>query len=148
MGAITFNVSLGKSAYYAGLPAANDSLIAVLLASSGLVSDATLRDYDDLAAILAGASDEATFTGYSRQTLTSVNVTVDDTNNRVDIDCADPTWSPTTSQALGKIVICYKPASDSPDSDIIPIFADDFSVTVATGTVTYQVAADGFYRAS
>jgi hypothetical protein len=149
MAAITFNKSLGASAYYAGLPAASDSLIAVLLASAGLVSDATLRDYDDLAAILAGASDEATFTGYSRQTLTNVTVTVDDTNNRVDIDCDDPSWSPTTAEALGKIVICYKPSSSAVDSDCIPLFADDFVLTTPTsGSVTYQVASGGFLRAS
>jgi hypothetical protein len=149
MAAITFNQSLGKSAYYAGLPAASDSLIAVLLASSGLVADATMRDYDDLAAILAGASDEATFTGYSRATLTNVTVTVDDTNNRVDIDCDDVSWSPTTAQALGAIVICYKPDSGSADSAIIPLFKDDFSLTTPTsGTVTYQVASGGFLRAS
>jgi hypothetical protein len=113
------------------------------------VSDATLRDYDDLAAILAGASDEATFTGYSRQTLTNVTVTVDDTNNRVDIDCDDPSWSPTTAQALGKIVICYKPSSSAVDSDCIPLFADDFVLTTPTsGSVTYQVASGGFLRAS
>lgn len=146
MAAITFNVSLGKAAYYAGLPAANDSLIAVLLASSGLDSDATLRDCDDLDEILA-TNTEASFTGYSRQTLTSVNATVDDTNNRVDIDCADIQWSPTTSEAIGKIVICYKPDTTSADTDIIPIFADDFAVTVSSGTVTYQVATNGFYRA-
>jgi hypothetical protein len=149
MAAITFNISLGKSAYYAGLPAASDSLIAVLLASSGLVSDATMRDYDTLAALLAGASDEATFTGYSRNTLTGVNVTVDDTNDRVDIDCDDTNWSPTTAQALGKIVICYVPSSGAADSSIVPLFADDFSLTTPTsGTVTYQVASGGFLRAS
>jgi hypothetical protein len=149
MGAITFNESLGKSAYYATLPAANDSLIAVLLASSGLVSDATMRDYDDLAAVLAGASDEATFTGYSRQTLTGVTVTVDDANDRVDIDCDDIQFSPTSAQALGAILICYKPDTGSADSVILPLIKDDFVVTTPTsGTVTYQVASGGFLRAS
>ena len=148
MAAITFNVSLGKVAYYASLPGASDSLIAVLLQSANLVSDGTLRDYDDLAAVLAGTSDEADFAGYSRQNLANVNVTIDDTNNRVDITCDDPSWSPTASQALGKIIFCYKPSSTAVDADIIPLFADDFAVTVSTGTVTYQVAADGFYRCS
>jgi hypothetical protein len=149
MAAITFNATLGKSAYYAGLPAATDSLVAVLLASSGLVSDATMRDYDDLAAILAGASDEATFTGYARQTLTNVSVTVDDTNDRVDIDCDDITFSPTSAQALGKLVVCYVPSSGAADSAILPLFADDFAVTTPTsGTITYQVASAGFLRVS
>lgn len=149
MAAITFNKTLGTGAYYAGLPAANDSLIAVLLASSGLVSDATMRDYDDLAAVLAGASDEATFTGYSRQTLTNVTVTVDDANDRVDIDCDDIEFSPTSAQALGAILICYKPDTGSADSAILPLIKDDFVVTTPTsGTVTYQVASGGFLRAS
>jgi hypothetical protein len=72
----TFNVAKGKVAYYTGLPAANDALIAILLKSSGLETDSTLKDYDDLASLLAGTSDEATDASYSRKTLTSVTVTV------------------------------------------------------------------------
>lgn len=150
MGAIVFNIAKGKVAQYAVLPNANDALIAVLLKSSGLESDGTLQDYDTLSAILAAANDEATFAGYSRQTLASVTVTPDDTNNRQDVDAADPSWSPTAAEALGKIVICYDPdTTGGTDADLVPLTADDFAITMPTaGTVTYQVASGGFFRAS
>lgn len=150
MGAIIFNIAKGKLAYYATLPAASDALIGVILKSSGLESDGTLQDYADLATLLAAANDEATFTGYSRATLASVTVTVDNTNNRTDVDCADPSWSPTTAEAIGALIICYdNDTGAGTDSSLIPLFKDDFALTTPTsGTITYQVASSGFARAS
>ena len=89
------------------------------------------------------------FTGYSRQTLAGISVTVDDTNDRVDVDCTNPQWSPGSAQAVTRIVFCYKPTSGSADSAIIPIFCDDFPLTTATsGTLTYDTASGGFARAA
>lgn len=148
MAAMTFNISKGKFAYYATLPAANDALVWVLLKAAGLEADSVLRDYDTLAAILAAANDEETATGYGRQTATSVTVTVDDTNDRVDVDAADPSFTTSTALASGKIVLCYDPdTTGGTDADLIPLFADDFVVAV-TGTATYQVAAGGMLRAA
>lgn len=150
MGAIIFNMAKGKFARYAMLPETNDALIGIVMKSSGLESDATLQDYDDVAAILAASNDEATFTGYARVTLASVTVTIDDTNNRVDVDCADPSFSPTTAEAIGAILFAYDPdTTGGTDSTLIPLFKDDFALTTPTsGTVTYQVASSGFGRAS
>lgn len=150
MGAILFNQAKGKFARYAMLPETNDALIAVVLKSSGLESDATLQDYDDLAAILGAANDEATFAGYGRVTLASVTVTVDDTNNWVLVDCADPVFSPTSAEAIGAILFVYdSDTTGGTDSNIIPIFKDDFALTTPTsGSVTYQVASGGFAKAS
>jgi hypothetical protein len=151
MATVAFNISKGMVAQLAKLPAANDGLVAVLLKSSGLEADGTLQDYDTLAAILAAANDEADFTGYARVALTGVAVAVDDTNNRVDVDFDDPVWSPTTAPNVGKIVVCYDPdTTTGTDADLIPIGADDFVLgsTPTSGTVTYQVAAGGFFRAS
>jgi hypothetical protein len=50
-----FNIAKGKVAYYATLPAANDALIVIPIESSGVESDATLRDYDTVSALLAAA---------------------------------------------------------------------------------------------
>lgn len=148
MAALIPNIAKGKVAYYAGLPASNDALIAVLL--TGTETDDNIRDADTLTAIIALSVDEATFTGYSRQTLSGVSVTVDDTNNRVDVDCDDPSWSPTTAQAITRLVICYDPdTTGGTDADLIPLFVDDFALTTPTsGTVGYTVASGGFYRAS
>lgn len=142
------NIAKGRLAYYATLPAANDALVWVLF--SGTETDDNLRDADTLSAIIALAVDEATFTGYSRQTATGVTVTVDDTNNRVDLDAADPSWSPTSAQALTRIALCYDPdTTGGTDADLIPLLIDDFALTTATsGTLGYTVAAAGFARAA
>lgn len=149
MAAFIFNVAKGRFVHYATLPEANDAFVWVLLQSAGLEADATLRDYDDLAALLAATNDEATFTGYSRVTATGVTVTVDDTNEWVSVDAADPSWSPTSAQALGKILLCYDPdTTGGTDAQIVPVFADDFVMTTPTsGTITYQVNAAGWARA-
>lgn len=150
MSAFIFNIAKGKFARYAMLPETNDALIALVLVSSGLESDATLRDYDDVSTILAASNDEATFTGYARVTLSGVTVTVDDTNDRVDVTCTNPSFSPTTAQALGAILIAYdNDTTAGTDTSLVPIFKDDFALTTPTsGSVTYQVNASGFARAS
>lgn len=150
MAALVFNIAKGKAAYYAGLPAASDALVAILCKSSGMVSDATLKDYDSVAAVFAGATDEASFSNYARKTLTGVSVTVNDTTDTVSIDADDVTWSAATSgQALAKLIIAYVPnTGSSSDSDLVPLFADDFSVTTDGNTLVYQVASGGFYSAS
>jgi hypothetical protein len=145
-----FNIAKGKIAYYAGLPAANDALIAVLLKSSGVESAATLQDYTTLSAILAGTNDESTFTSYARQTCGSVTVTVDNVNNRVDVDCADISFTVGSSQALGMLVICYdNDTTGGTDANLVPLVMDDaVASTPATGTLIYQVATSGFFRAA
>lgn len=136
-----FNIAKGSVAYYASLPAASDSLIAVLLKSSGLEGDTTLADYDTLSALLAGANDEASDASYSRKALTSVTVTVDDTNDRVDLDCADITWSALAGAAIAKLVICYDGNTGSgTDADIIPLTYHSFDVTPDGTDVTATVS--------
>lgn len=149
MAAGIFNIAKGKLAYYAGLPAASDALIVVLLSANEV--DDTLNNYDDLGALIAAVGNtEATFTGYARVTAASVTVTVDDTANNVKVDFADPQWSPTSAQTLTKLLVCYDgDTAAGTDANIIPLFYDDFAVTTPTsGTVTYNVAAAGFYTAS
>lgn len=152
MGDFQFNVSKGKAAYYAGLPAASDALIAVLLKSTGLEADATLKDHDTLASVLAGGSTECDFTNYSRQTLTTVSVTVDDTNDWVDIDSDDITWTSAggaSNNTIGKLLICYDGDTGAgTDADIVPLYAWDYSVTTDGNTLLVQPPAGGFGRAA
>lgn len=148
-----FNIAKGKIRYYTELPAASDALIVVLLKSAGLVADATLADYDDLAAVLAGASDEADFTNYARKVVTSsIAATVDDTNDRVDVDMPDLTWTAAGGAAnntIGKLLICYDPATGSgTDSEIIPLTFHDCAFTTDGTDVTVVIAAAGFFRAA
>lgn len=147
MADFVFNIAKGKVAYYSTLPATNDALIVVPIEATGLEADATLKDYDDLAALLAGTSNEQTTIG--RKTITSVTVTVDDTNDRVDIDFADPVWTAATGNALGALVICYDADTTAgTDANLIPLTKHDFAVTPNGTDLTGVVATSGLYRAS
>lgn len=150
MAALIPNIAKGKVAYLASLPAANDALVWVVL--TGTETDDNLRDADTLAAIIALAVDEATFTGYSRVVHTSsISPSVDDTNNWALVDdTTDPSWSPTSAQACTRIVVCYDPdTTTGTDADLIPLFIDDFAVTTQSGVgLSYAVAAGGFYKAA
>lgn len=152
MADIIFNIAKGRFARYADLPESNDALIVVLLKASGLVTDATMRDYDTLADVLAGASDEADFGTYARKTGTSVTVTVDDTNDRVDVDMADPSSYTATgsSQAVGAALVCYdSDTTGGTDANIVPIAKLDAVITFDVGVpATLSFNASGFARAS
>ncbi len=142
-----FTVAAGKLRYYSELPAADDSLIYVLLKSTGLEADNTLRDYDTLAAILAASNDEADFSGYSRQTLTAPTHTEDETNNWWNLDTADVSF-PTAAagNTCGKALVCYKPASGSADSAISPLAAYNSTLITDGNPVTGQFNASGYAR--
>lgn len=147
-----FNIAKGKVAYYATLPATSDALIVVLLKSTGLEADDTLNNYDDLAALLAAANDEADFTNYTRKTLASVVVNVDDTNNWVDADAADFTYTAAGGAAnntIGKLLVCYDGDTGAgTDANIIPLTYHDCSFTTDGTDQTISLAASGFFRAS
>ncbi|MFC8432252.1 hypothetical protein [Streptomyces sp. NPDC057253] len=145
MANIVFNIALGRLAYYTSLPATNDALIMVPIETSGIVSDATMRDYDDLNALLAGASNEQTTMG--RKTLSSVTATVDDTNDRVNLDCADVTWTAATGNAISAVVICYDPdTTGGTDADLIPLTKHDVTMTPDGSDFTLTIS--DFARAS
>ncbi|MEU6222244.1 hypothetical protein [Streptomyces sp. NPDC047042] len=145
MANIVFNIALGRLAYLAGLPATNDALIMVPIETSGIVGDSTMRDYDDLGALLGGASNEQTTMG--RKTLASVTATVDDTNDRVNIDCADVTWTAATGNAISAVVICYDPdTTGGTDADLIPLTKHDVTMTPDGSDFTLTIT--DFARAS
>jgi hypothetical protein len=151
-----FNISKGKAVEYAARVNANDptnsALIIELINTSA--TDATLRDLDTFAAIESDANTaEITNSGYSRKTLTdasSITVTVDDTNDRVDVDFPDPTWTAVASgTAITDLVVGYdSDTTGGTDSNVVPISMHDFAVTPDGSDITAQLATAGFYRAS
>lgn len=147
-----FNISKGRMVHYATLPAASDAFIAVLLKATGLEADDTLNNYDDLAAILAASNDECDFTNYARKTLTGVTVTVDDGNNRADVDVDDFTYTAAGGAAnngVGKLVVCYDAdTTGGTDANIVPVSYHDCTFTTDGTDVTVQVNAAGLARAA
>lgn len=152
-----FNIAKGKVNEYVaridGNDPANSALVVVLLQVAE--ADATLEDYDDLSALLAGANTEATFTNYARKTLTDTDVTAptpDDTNNNQRSDIPDQTWTSaggTTDNTLVKMIIGYdSDTTAGTDANIIPLTHHDFSATTNGNDLIAEINTDGFYRAS
>lgn len=145
MGNIVFNQSLGRVAYDMGLPGTNDALIIIPIETSGIEADNTLRDYDDLGALLAAANNEQSTIG--RKTVTSVTVTVNDTDNRVDIDIADQVWTGATGNPVSALIFAYDgDTTGGTDTNIRPLTKHDWSVTPDGSDVTATIA--DFFRAS
>lgn len=145
MADFVFNIAKGKVAQLATLPNANDALIVIPIEATGVESDATLRDYDTVSALLAAANNEQSTMG--RKTITSVTVTVDDTNDRVDVDIADQTWTAATGNAVSDLLIAYDPdTTGGTDADLIPLTWHDFSVTPDGSDIVATIA--NFFRAS
>lgn len=143
-----FNIALGRAAYYATLPAASDRIRVILLKTAQ--ADDTLRDHDTLAQVLA-ANTEADFTAYARKTATGVLVTVNDTSNLVDVDMDDVTWANAGGAAnntLVKLLTAYDPDGTDTLANMVPLTFHDFAVTTDGSSITAQVAASGFFRAS
>lgn len=146
-----FNNQKGRFVHWCTLPAASDAILIVPLLAAGLEADDTLNNYDDLAALLAAANDEATAGGWNRKTLTSgVTVTVDDTANRVDVDIPDQTWTAVAAgNNSGKLLTVYEPDTGAGgDATHLPLTYHDFAVTTDGTDVVAQIAAAGFGRAS
>jgi hypothetical protein len=136
---IVFNIALGRLAYYTSLPATNDALVMIPIETSGIVADSLMRDYDDLATLLAGASNEQTTMG--RKTLTSVTSAVDDTNDRWNMDAADVTWTAATGNAISAVIIGYVPDTTAPsDSAVIPLTKHDVTMTPDGSDFTLTIA--------
>lgn len=112
-------------------------------------SEATLVDRTTVAAILAAANTEADFTNYARKTGLSGVINIDTTNDRVDVDIADQTWTAAggaSNNTLTKAIVAYEEAAA--DATRIPLTHHDFATTTDGGDLTLQVNASGFFRAA
>lgn len=141
MANFVFNNVLAKfGTTISNLPGANDAIIFVPIETTGLEADATLRDYDDLAALIAGTSNEQTTAG--RKTVTAITPTVDDSANNYTVDCADQVYtSVAASNAVSAFVLGYDSDTTSgTDSAVIPISKHDVAWTPDGSTMTLGVA--------
>ena len=137
-----FNIAKGAFAEKFRDAGANGGVLLLKVADT----DAIMKDTDDLAALLATAADEATDASYARKTGLTGTVTVDDGNDRVDVDMPDQTWTALAGAAITDAVIFYQDAAA--DATRVPLTLHDFAVTPDGSDVTMQLNASGFARAS
>lgn len=139
------NIAKGAVAEMVRDSAANLLILLLKVAEA----DATMKDYDTVAALLAGTPDEADFTNYARKTGITGTITVDDTNDRVDIDAPDQTWTSAggaSNNTLTDLVFAYQNAAA--DATRIPCTNHDFAVTTDGSDLSAQLNAAGFIRQS
>lgn len=140
-----FNIAKGAAAEKVR-DGATALLILLLKANE---AEATLRDRDDVAAILANGSTEADFTNYARKTGLTGTITVDDTNDRVDVDIPDQTWTAAggaSNNTLTKLIVAYQ--ESAADSGRVPLTHHDFAATTDGSDLTAQINSAGFFRAA
>lgn len=113
-------------------------------------TETTLVDYDDVAALLVPVGNtEADYTNYARKTGLTGAITVDDTNDRVDVDLPDQTWTAAggaSNNTLTKLVTAYNQGAG--DANLVPLTHHDFAVTTDGTDLTAQFNAAGFFRAA
>jgi hypothetical protein len=160
MADFVLNIAAGRFAELYNRVDTNDPtnaalIIAVFNVTGGVsAEDAALRDADTIAAIEALANvAEATNGSYARKTLTDADIVAfapDDTNNRVDVDIPDQTWTGIAAgDAWMKLVIAYdNDTTGGADSAIVPMTAHDFAVTPDGSDITATIATAGFARAT
>lgn len=158
MADIVTNQGLGKIAQWndeinANSPNANAAFILVGL--KVVEADSALRDYDTLAALLAGSSDECDFTNYARIVLDDADLAasiVDDTGDRRWIDTADPVWAAaggTLDNDIVAVLLCYdSDTTGGTDTNIIPAGKWDFVQSTNGGDITIGVDTDGLWEST
>lgn len=142
MADIVFNIAKGAFVEKIRDSAAN---CGVLLLKAADTDDA-MRDTATLTALLATGADEATDASYARKTALTGTITVDNTNNRVDVDLPDQVFTALAGAAITDAVVFYQEAAA--DTTRIPLTLHDFVVTPDGSDVTLQFNASGFGRAS
>lgn len=155
MADLVFNIAKGRVAELFNRVDSNDpanSALIVVPVDAGATTDATIRDFDTLAAVLGGGVTERTTGGWNRKTLTDADITMpapDDANDRIDLDIPDLTWTAVTAGAVTDLIVCYDAdTTGGADSAIVPLTLHDFAITPDGSDVTAVINAAGFYRAS
>ena len=142
MADFVFNIAKGAVVEMVRDSSANLGVLLLKVADT----DDAMRDTDHITALLATAADEATDASYGRKTGLTGTITVDDTNNRVDLDMPDQTWTALAGAAITDLVVFYEEAAG--DGTRIPLTLHDFAITPDGSDVTAQLNASGFFRAS
>ena len=155
MADFVFNISKGRVAELANRVEVNDpstSVLWIIPVDVAAVSDATIKDFATLSAVLAGGVTERTTGGWNRKTLTDTDITgfaVSNASDWMDVDITvDPIWTAVTTNTVTDLIICYEALGAGTTANMIPLTQHDFAITPDGSDVTAVIAAAGFFRAT
>lgn len=157
MADFVFNIAKGRAAELYNRVDLSDPTNAVLtiivLATTGIETDGVLQDTDTVTALVAGTTNEVTNTGYARKELSDADIVAfapDDTNDRVDLDIPDQTWTGVAAgDGWNDFDVCYdSDSTGGTDANIVPLTQHDFVAIPDGSDITAQINVAGFYRAS
>ena len=119
----------------------------IVLLSVAQEAEAAAKDHDELNAYFGAAGNtEASDASYGRKTGLTGTITVDDTNDRVDVDLPDQTWTALAGAAITDLMVAYE--ESAAETGRLPLTSHDFVITPDGSDVTAQFNAAGFGRAS
>lgn len=153
-----FNAAKGRGVEWYYRVENNDpascAFVVMVLAATGLESDAVLIDKDSFTDILSGTTNEVTNTNYARKVLTDSDLAAfpspDDANDRYDIDVPDILYSPgpAAGDAWAKLITGFDyDTGAGTDAAIIPMTAQDLSITPDGNVVNIVINTAGILRA-
>jgi len=152
MSDISFNVAKGRAVELVNRVKVGDPSTSRLFAipvDRAAVTDATLKDCDDFAAVISAGVTERNASGWSRITLAAADITAvapDDTNDRQAGDTIDLVWAGPTAGAVTDVVYCYAAVTSPTNSQLVPLSIHAFAITPDGSAVTATVT--DFYRAT
>lgn len=154
MADFAYNIAKGRVVELFNRVDANDpaaSALYIIPVDVAAVTDATLRDLDDFAAIITAGVTERAATGWNRKTLTDTDIALpapNDAGDSYDVDIADPVWTAVTAGAVTDLIICYASVASPTNAQLLPLTQHDFPITPDGSDVTGVVNVAGFFRAA
>lgn len=146
MGNIVPNIAKGRFAELynrvdTGDPAA--ARLYVIPIAAGAVTDAQLLDADTFADMVTLGVTERTANGWNRKTLTGTDLALlapDDTNDRMPVDIADQSWTPTVgTDTVSDLVVAYASVASPTNAQLTPLVVVDWVVTPTGATETANI---------
>ena len=152
MANLVFNIAKGKAGQYFQNVKDNSpagcEIVVIPLEATGIEADATIKDHDTVAALLAGTSNAQTTMGRKDVVGAGLTLTVDDTGDLLKVEMSDQTWTAATGNPVSDLLLAFDPTGASADSALIPLTLHDFSVTPDGSDVVADVGTNGVYQAT
>jgi hypothetical protein len=117
------------------------------------VTDATLRDLDDFAAIITAGVTERAATNWNRKTIAAADIATVAPTDATDVFTVDivtdPDWNPgPTAGNTTDLILCYASVASPTNAQLMPMCQFDFAITADGSEVIAQINVAGFFQAS